>query len=99
VTKERAKKYPRTLAAFLTAFRAGQQIADTNRTAVEQAMEKLPAPFTVSPAIASVMSIENYPLNIAPGIDLPRVQRVATEMYQFKMLSHPFRVSTMLGGL
>jgi NitT/TauT family transport system substrate-binding protein len=99
VTKEWAKKYPRTLAAFLTAFRAGQQIADTNRTAVEQAMEKLPAPFTVSPAIASVMSIENYPLNIAPGIDLPRVQRVATEMYQFKMLSQPFRVSTMLGGL
>jgi hypothetical protein len=24
---------------------------------------------------------------------------VATEMYQFKMLSQPFRVSTMLGGL
>jgi NitT/TauT family transport system substrate-binding protein len=99
VTKAWAKKYPRTLAAFLAAFRQGQQIADTNRTAVEQAMEKLPPPFTVSPTIAAVMSIENYPLNIAPDIDLPRVQRVATEMYQFKMLSQPFRVSTMLGGL
>jgi NitT/TauT family transport system substrate-binding protein len=99
VTKAWAKKYPRTLAAFLAAFRQGQQIADTNRTAVEQAMEKLPAPFTVSPTIAAVMSIENYPLNIAPDIDVPRVQRVATEMYQFKMLTQPFRVSTMLGGL
>ncbi len=45
------------------------------------------------------MSIENYPLNIAPNIDLPRVQRVANEMYQFKMLTQPFQVSSMLGGL
>ena len=97
-TKAWAKKYPRTLAAYLTALREGQKIADSNRTAVEQAMEKLPVPFTVSPTIAAVMSIETYPLNIAPDIDLPRVQRVATEMYQFKMLSQPFRVSSMLGG-
>ena len=62
-------------------------------------MEKLPAPYTVSPTIAAVMSIEAYPLNIAPTIDLRRVQRVADEMYQFKMLSQPFQVSTMLGGL
>ena len=62
-------------------------------------MEKLPSPFTVTPVIAAVMSIENYPLNIAPNIDLPRVQRVANEMYQFKMLRQPFQVSTMLGGL
>ena len=68
-TKAWAKKYPRTLAAFLDALRAGQQIADSNRTAVEQAMEKLPAPFTVSPTIAAVMSIETYPLNVAPDID------------------------------
>jgi NitT/TauT family transport system substrate-binding protein len=98
-TKAWAKKYPRTLAAFLDALRAGQQIADSSRTAVEQAMEKLPAPFTVSPTIAAVMSLETYPLNVAPNIDLPRVQRVANEMYQFKMLGQPFQVSTMLGGL
>ena len=96
-TKAWAKKYPRTLAAFLDALKAGQRIADNNRTAVEQAMEKLPAPFTVSPTIAAVMSIENYPLNVAPDIDLPRVQRVANEMYHFKMLTQPFQVRTMLG--
>jgi NitT/TauT family transport system substrate-binding protein len=99
VTKMWAKKYPRTLAAFLDALRQGQQIADNSRTAVEQAMEKLPAPYTVPPAIASVMSLETYPLNIAPDIDLPRVQRVANEMLQFHMLKTRFQVSSMLGGL
>ena len=98
-TKAWAKKYPRTLAAFLDALRQGQQIADTQRTAVEQAMEKLPSPYTVPPVIASVMSLESYPLNVAPDIDRSRVQRVANEMYQFQMLSQPFRVSSMLGGL
>ncbi len=99
VTKAWARRYPHTLAAFLDALRAGQQLADRSRTAVEQAMEKLPAPFTVSPVIAAVMSIESYPLTIAPDIDRLRVQRVATVMYQFHMLAQPFKVSTMLGGL
>ena len=98
-TKAWAKKYPQTLAAFLDALRQGQQIADSSRTAVEQAMEKLPAPFTVSPAIAAVMSIETYPLTIAPDINRVRIQRVADEMLQFHMLSQPFKVNTMLGGL
>jgi NitT/TauT family transport system substrate-binding protein len=98
-TKAWAKKYPQTLAAFLDALRQGQQIADNSRTAVEQAMEKLPKPYAVPPSIASVMSLETYPLNIAPNIDLPRVQRVANEMFQFHMLTQPFQVSTMLGGL
>lgn len=97
-TKAWAKRYPHTLAAFLEALRAGQQIADSNRTAVERAMEKLPAPFTVSPTIAAVMSIETYPLTIAPHIDRLRVQRVANEMFQFHMLTQPFQVSSMLSG-
>jgi len=99
VTKAWAKKYPRTLAAFLDALQQGQEIADTQRTAVERAMEKLPPPYTVPPLIASVMSLETYPLNVAPDIDQSRVQRVANEMYQFGMLKQPFKVSSMLGGL
>jgi hypothetical protein len=47
---------------------------------------------------AAVMSIENYPLNIAPNIDQQRVQRVANEMLQFHMLKTKFEVSSMLGG-
>jgi NitT/TauT family transport system substrate-binding protein len=74
-----------------------QEIADTDRVAVEQAIEKLPAPYTVPPEIAAIMPLENYPLNIAPDVDLTRVQRVADTMHQFQMLSHPSRVSSMLG--
>jgi NitT/TauT family transport system substrate-binding protein len=99
VTKAWAKRYPQTLTAFLDALRAGQQIADSRRIAVEQAMEKLPFPYTVLPPIAAVMSLEAYPLSVAPHIDQLRVQRVADEMYQFKMLTQPFQVSSMLGGL
>ena len=98
-TKAWAKKYPRTMAAFLIALRQGQEIADTRRNAVEQAMEKLPLPYTVPPTIAAVMSLETYPLSTAPDIDRSRVQRVADEMYQFGMLTRPFHVSSMLGGL
>jgi NitT/TauT family transport system substrate-binding protein len=58
VTKAWAKRYPRTLAAFLDALQQGQEIADTQRSAVEQPMEKLPSPYTVPPMIASVMSLE-----------------------------------------
>ena len=99
VTKAWAKKYPRTMAAFLTALREGQQIADTRRDAVEQAMEKLPVPYTVPAGIAAVMSLETYPLSTAPDIDRSRVQRVADEMHQFQMLGSQFKVSSMLGGL
>jgi NitT/TauT family transport system substrate-binding protein len=96
VTKAWAKKYPHTLAAFLDALRQGQEIADTNRSAVEQAMEKLPAPYTVAPIVAAVMSLESYPLDTAPNIDGVRVQRVADAMFQFGMLQRRFRVSSML---
>jgi NitT/TauT family transport system substrate-binding protein len=96
VTKAWAKKYPRTLAAFLYALREGQQIADADRSAVQDAMEKLPFPYTVPAQIAAVMTLEDYPLSIAPDIDQSRVQRVADAMYQFQMLTHPFQVSSML---
>jgi len=96
VTKAWAKRYPRTLAAFLQALKHGQEIADTDRSAVEQAMEKLPPPYTVAPPIAAVMSLENYPLSVAPDIDVLRVQRVADAMYQFHMLRQPFKVNSML---
>jgi NitT/TauT family transport system substrate-binding protein len=97
VTKTWAKKYPNTLEAFLDALRQGQQIADTDRAAVEQAMEELPVPYSVPRPIAAVMSLESYPLNVAPDIDLSRVQRVADAMYQFGMLTQPFQVRSMLG--
>lgn len=95
-TKAWAKKYPRTLAAFLSALREGQRLAGSNRVLVEQAMEKLPAPYAVPPSIASVMSLETYPVNVAPDIDASAVQQVADLMYELNMLSKQFQVSTML---
>ena len=38
------------------------------------------------------MTIETYPLSVAPDIDLQRVQRVANEMFQFHMLQPKFQV-------
>ncbi len=96
VTKAWAKKYPRTLAAFLDALRQGQEIADTDRAAVEQAMQDLPSPYKVPAFITAAMSLETYPLNTAPDIDQSRVQRVADAMYQLGMLTQPFHVSSML---
>ena len=44
VTRQWAAVHPGALAAFRAAFEQGQEIADTDRTAVEQAMEALPKP-------------------------------------------------------
>jgi NitT/TauT family transport system substrate-binding protein len=95
VTKSWAKANPNTLKAFLTALEAGQQIADTNRTAVEAAFKSLAKPQTgqVSPLIASMMALDNYPL----GVDKTRLQRVANVMRQFNVLTKQFNVQNMLG--
>jgi NitT/TauT family transport system substrate-binding protein len=102
VTKQWAEKYPNTLDRFLAALEEGQEISDTNRTAVEQAFEDikatpgsgLPAAAfgQVPPVIASVMALNTYPI----GIDVTRVQRVADVMYQFNLLSKPFNVASMI---
>ena len=85
VTKQWAKKYPRTLAAFYQALEEGQQIADTNRAAVEQAMMEIPAPFGVSKQTAAVLALDSYPVSHGPvgSIDKIRLERVVNVMRQF----------------
>ncbi|HEY1625359.1 MAG TPA: ABC transporter substrate-binding protein [Streptosporangiaceae bacterium] len=95
-TKSWAKAHPHTMTAFLYALREGQEYADTDRADIEQAMENLPAPYKVPPKFAAIMSVETYPLNVAPDIDGARVQRVAQEMQQFGMVPASFNVSSML---
>jgi hypothetical protein len=51
---------------------------------------------SVPPYITAVLSLETYPLNTAPDIDVSRVQRVADAMYQAGMLTQQFQVSSML---
>ena len=94
VTKQWAQQNPNTLKRFLAALEIGQKISDTNRGAVEQAFESIKSPQTgqVSPGIAAVMALDNYPI----GVDATRIQRVADVMYQFRALKTRFNVSSML---
>jgi NitT/TauT family transport system substrate-binding protein len=94
VTRQWAALHPATLAAFRAAFEQGQQIADTSRAEVEQAMEALPAPFGLTRVQAAVMALDSYPVG---PVDLTRLQRVADVMHQF--LGFPtFSVRQMTGG-
>ena len=84
-----------TLKAFITALSQGQEIADTSRSSVEQAMEALTGPQNgeIPPIVASVMAVNIYPT----AIDRVRIQRVADVMYQFGLLKSSFNVSPMIG--
>ncbi len=87
-TKQWAAKHPRTLAAFYRALEQGQQVADTNRADVEQAMEDLPVkpvPLAVSNETAAVMALDSYPVSSGPvgSVDLVRLERVVNVMRQF----------------
>jgi NitT/TauT family transport system substrate-binding protein len=94
VTKQWAAQNPKTLKRFLAALEIGQEIADTDRAAVEQAFEAIKgAPNgEVTPGIGAVMALNTYPI----GIDQIRIQRVADVMYQFGLLKSRFNVSSML---
>jgi NitT/TauT family transport system substrate-binding protein len=94
VTKQWAAQNPNTLKRFLAALEVGQEIADTDRAAVEQAFEAINGPQNgqVTPGIAAVMALDTYPI----GIDATRLQRVADVMYQFGLLKSRFNVSSML---
>jgi NitT/TauT family transport system substrate-binding protein len=95
VTRSWAEQNPNTLKAFIAALTEGQQIADTTRAAVEQAMESLKGPQNgqIPAVIAAVMAVNIYPT----AIDKVRIQRVADVMYQFGLLKSPFNVSPMIG--
>jgi NitT/TauT family transport system substrate-binding protein len=94
VTRQWAAQHPAELAAFRAAFEQGQEIADTNRGAVDQAMESLPTPLGVAPVTAAVMALDSYPTG---PVDVVRIQRVADVMRQF--LGFPtFDVGSMISG-
>ncbi len=100
VTKAWAQKYPHTLAAFYRALEEGQEIADTNRAAVEQAFEDLPmkpVPLGVSKGTAAVVALDNYPFSTGPvgSVDTVQLQRVVDVMQQFLMIPK-FNIDSML---
>jgi NitT/TauT family transport system substrate-binding protein len=89
-TQAWAQKYPKTAAAFVRALDQGQQLANTNRPALEAAMVKF---LRTDPKIAAVIDVDSYP----QGVSLTRMQRVADQMLQFGLLKHPFNMAAMTG--
>jgi NitT/TauT family transport system substrate-binding protein len=103
VTSAWAHNNPNTLKAFVTALRQGQQIADTDRGAVEQAIEKN---LGLTPAQAALVALPNFPVTLDPT----RLQRVVDDLKQFNLFSGPgfspavaqrlqtFKISSIIAG-
>jgi NitT/TauT family transport system substrate-binding protein len=86
------KTHSGTVAAFLRALNQGQELADTDRSAVETAMEKYTG---IKPIVAATMAIDTYPLEI----DVPQLQRVADSMYEFGLTpgaKGPYQMTNMI---
>jgi NitT/TauT family transport system substrate-binding protein len=94
VTQAWAAKYPNTLEAFTRALSEGQEIADTDRAAVEHAVEKY---LQIPPATAAFLALPSFPA----GVDTVRLQRVVSAMLRFGLLppkDQSFKIQTMTGG-
>jgi NitT/TauT family transport system substrate-binding protein len=83
------KRYPKTVAAFQRAFAEGQQIAASDRKAVEQI---LPTYTRITPQVAAVMSLPTYPTSLSAV----RLQRVADLMLQFHLIQKSLNVAPMI---
>jgi NitT/TauT family transport system substrate-binding protein len=84
------QSHPNTIAAFLRAYDEGQQVADTDRAAVEAALVKNKVAPTAE--IAATMTLDTYPL----VMDVPVMQRVSDAMYQFGLISKPYSIDKMI---
>jgi ABC-type nitrate/sulfonate/bicarbonate transport system substrate-binding protein len=91
-TTQWVRSHPDTVAAFLRALKEGQQVADTDRAAVEAALEKN----TSTPqVIASTMTINSYPL----GMNVATMQRVSDAMFEFGLMpgfTKPYSIARMV---
>jgi NitT/TauT family transport system substrate-binding protein len=83
------QSHPNTVAAFLRAFKEGQQIADSNRSAVEKTLVTHTG---VTAETAATMTLDSYPL----VMDVPVMQRVADAMYEFGVIHKPFDITSMI---
>jgi NitT/TauT family transport system substrate-binding protein len=93
VSQAWAQKNPRTVAAFDRALTEAQQIADTDRAAVEAAAEKV---LGITPETAAVINLPGFPLSVAPA----QLQRIVDTMVQFGMLPPKdisFKITKMTG--
>jgi NitT/TauT family transport system substrate-binding protein len=96
-TTQWVQQHPNTVAAFLRALEEGQQVADTDRAAVEAGLvsKQNLGPFAATPLQASTMTIDTYPL----AMDVPVLQRVSDAMFEFGLeptLKQPYQIVNMV---
>lgn len=92
-TRAWAAKYPKTAAAFVRAIEAGQALANSDAGDVQAAMgmsDKLPS------GVTSLIALPGFPTG---PVDKTRVQRVATAMLQFGLLSTKYTTEVERGTL
>ena len=97
-TTQWVQSHPNTVAAFLRALNEGQQVADSNRAAVEQGVvqnTKHLGQAATTPLQAATMTIDTYPLTM----DVPVMQRVSDAMFEFgleKGFKQPYNIMNMI---
>jgi NitT/TauT family transport system substrate-binding protein len=84
------QSHPNTVAAFQRGLSEGQQVADTDRDAVQTALEKHTPGMT--PLVASGVAVDTYPLSMNVSV----MQTVPDAMYQYGIISKPFQISSMI---
>jgi NitT/TauT family transport system substrate-binding protein len=84
------RQHPHTISAFLRAFQQGQQIADTQHSAVEQAL--MTSKVAPTQEIAATMTLDTYPL----AMDVPVMQRVSDAMYAIGVLNKRYDIAGMI---
>jgi len=84
------QSHPKTVGAFLRAYQEGQQVADTDRAAVEKALvAHVPG---LTQETAATMTLDTYPL----VMDVPVMQRVSDAMYEFGVINKPCDLTKMI---
>jgi NitT/TauT family transport system substrate-binding protein len=83
-TSKWAAAHPDVVSRFVTAIEEAQTIADTDRPAVERALQKYD---DLSPIVTSAMSLPDFPVG---PVDDARIQREADDMVQFGMIPTKF---------
>jgi NitT/TauT family transport system substrate-binding protein len=88
-----AEKYPNTAAAFVRAIEKGQELADTDRAAVEAALGKSDS---LPRQVTAVMSLPDFPVG---PVDETRIQRTADAMLQYGLLGQQYAAEVQQGTL
>ena len=92
-TRAWAERYPNTAAAFVRAIEAGQALANSDAAAVQAAMARYDQ---LPPQVTAAMALPGYPTG---PVDETGIQRVATDMLEFGILSREYTTGVQRGTL